>query len=77
MNRADEADRAYDRVAQAVKKIAVQDPGPEPFLVTYCLHCFKPIERVRLKDLKDGRMVRRFCCVDCRDRWEKGEKFDD
>lgn len=77
MDDADEADRAYERVASAVRKMAVQAPWPEPFLVTYCLHCHKPIERVRLKDLREGKMVRRFCCADCRDRWEKGEKFDD
>lgn len=76
MDDADEADRAYQRVAQAVQKMAVQNLGPEPMLVTYCLHCHKAIERVHLKDVQDGKLVRRFCCVECRDKWEKGEEDD-
>lgn len=77
MDDADETDRAYERIAAAARKMLTRTPGAEPLLVTYCLHCHKPIERVRLKDLKDGKMVKRFCCIACRDAFQRGEVFED
>ena len=74
MDEADEADRAYQRVAEAVRKIPVADGGPEPILVTYCLHCGKPMERVFIRQIKEGQIIRRFCCVQCRDEWDKERK---
>lgn len=77
MDEADETDRAYERVAEAARRLMSSAPGAEPILITYCLHCHRPIERVRIRDVRDGKMVRRFCCIACRDSFERGEVFED
>lgn len=77
MDDADEADRAYERVAEAARRLMASAPGAEPILITYCLHCHRPIERVRVRDVRDGKMVRRFCCIACRDAFQRGEVFED
>jgi hypothetical protein len=69
----DDADRAA-RSDEWIMRAAIEErkpEGPSPMLVTMCLFCGKAIERVSATDVKAGKMVKRWCCADCRNAWSK------
>ena len=77
MDGADEADRATQRLIEAAAKLMQGEArSAQPMLVTLCLQCGKPIERVSLKDIRDGVPIRRWCCIDCRDAWQEENEDD-
>lgn len=71
MDRADKAEEITERAWEAFGGLAQK--GAEPRLVSLCLFCGRPIERVRADDIRAGKVPRRFCCVECRDNFQKQE----
>lgn len=71
MDRADQAEETTERAWEAFGGLAQR--GAEPRLVSLCLFCGRAIERVRPEDIRAGKVPRRFCCVECRDNFQKQE----
>ena len=68
----DDADRAA-RSDEWIMRAAIEErkpEGPRPLVVSLCLNCGEVIERVPAT-VEGVRNVRRWCCAECRDEWEK------
>lgn len=75
MDRADQAEETTERAWEAF--VGLTQRGAEPRLISMCLFCGRPIERVRPEDIRAGKVPRRFCCVECRDNFQKQEEKRD
>ena len=71
MDRADKAEEITERAWESFGGLTQR--GAEPRLISMCLFCGRAIERVRPEDIRAGKMPRRFCCVECRDNFQKQE----
>lgn len=74
MERADQAEETTERAWEAFGGLAQK--GAEPRLVLMFLFCGRSIERGRPEDIRAGKVPRCFCCLKCRDKWEKEEEND-
>lgn len=72
MDQADKAEEATERAWEAFGGLTQR--GAEPRLISMCLFCGRPIERVRPEDIRAGKVPRRFCCVECRDNFQEGKR---
>lgn len=70
MDEIDWANKCEEALQRAARRERHAE-GSQPVLVTMCLFCGKPIERVSPKDVKAGKLVKRWCCIECRNSWSK------